>query len=63
MLTARLASTETVFGNKELLGLLHPDPAKILSKLQTSLVLGEPGCSTSIGTILCSLHTPGPKQD
>lgn len=44
--------TESVLGNKELLGLLHPDPklpVRTLSELQTRLVLEDPGYGTSIG--------------
>lgn len=66
MLSAWPAPTESVFANKGLLGLLHRDPklsVRILSELQTCLVLGDPGCGSSIGTILCPLHPPGPNQD
>lgn len=66
MLSAGPTPTESVLAKKGLLGLLHPDPklpARILSELQTSLVLGDPGCGTSTGAILCPLHPPGLNQD
>lgn len=61
-----LAPTESVLGNKELLGRLYPDPkllVRILSELQTSLVLGDPGCGTSSCAILCPHHPQGLNQD